>query len=178
VDGERGRGVRRDGGDDPRAPGRAGMTGARRAPLGPFAAFALLAIVAPAVILAILSYHSLHQWRRSADELFREQSRSMAVMIAEKVDIALRNVEYGIMGRLEAATRSGAVAPDTVAALLVDTPLIARLVIFDENGRPVYPSDGAPVLTLNGPLADLAHVVWRDSGKVHRVVGDDLVVGC
>ena len=88
------------------------MTGVRRSPLARFAAFALLAIVVPAVILAILGYHSLRQWHRSADELFREQSRSMAVMVAEKVDLALRNAEYGIMGRLEAATRGGA-APTT-----------------------------------------------------------------
>ena len=54
----------------------------RGSPLVRFAAFALLAIVVPALILAILGYHSLRQWRRSADELFREQSRSMAVMVA------------------------------------------------------------------------------------------------
>ena len=57
------------------------MTGARGAPLARFAAFALLAIVVPAVILAVLGYHSLRQWHRSADALFREQSRSMAVMV-------------------------------------------------------------------------------------------------
>src|SRR5262245_36665209 len=119
------------------------MRGMRGAPMLRFAAFAVLAIVVPALILATLGYHSLQHWRRSADELFREQSRSMAVMVAEKVDLALRNVEYGIMGRLEAATRGGAVAPDDVEALLADTPLIARLAILDGSGRPVYPSDGA-----------------------------------
>jgi signal transduction histidine kinase len=154
------------------------MTGVRGSPLVRFATFALLAVVVPAVILATLGYHSLRQWRRSADELFREQSRSMAVMVAEKVDLALRNIEYGIMGRLEAATRSGAVAPEAVEGLLVDTPLIARLAIFDENGRRVYPSDGVPGLALTGPLADLAQVVRKDGGKAHQVVGDDLVVGC
>jgi signal transduction histidine kinase len=154
------------------------MTGVRGSPLVRFATFALLAIVVPAVILATLGYHSLRQWRRSADELFREQSRSMAVMVAEKVDLALRNVEYGIMGRLEAATRNGAVAPDAIEALLADTPLIARLAIFDDRDLRVYPSGGAPGLALDGPLADLAQDAWRDGGKAHRLVGDDLVVGC
>ena len=154
------------------------MTGSRGSPMVRFAAFALLAIVLPAVILATLGYQSLRQWRRSADELFREQSRSMAVMVAEKVDLALRNVEYGIMGRLEAAARGGAIAPDAVRALLADTPLIARLAIFDGNGRSVYPPGDAPEPRLSGPLADLARVVWKDGGKAHRVVGDDLVVGC
>jgi signal transduction histidine kinase len=154
------------------------MRGARGTPLARFATFALLAIVVPAAILAILGYHSLRQWRRSADELFREQSRSMAVMVAEKVDLALRNVEFGIMGRLEASTRNGTVAPDVVEALLADTPLIARVAIFEASGRRVYPRDGAPGLALDGSLADLAQVVWRSGGKVHRVVGEDLVVGC
>src|SRR5262245_32890892 len=103
------------------------MTGGRGAPMLRFAVFAILAIVVSALILATLGYHSLRQWRRSADELFREQSRSMAVMVAEKVDLALRNVEYGIMGRLEAATRGGAVAPDAIETLRADTPLIYRL---------------------------------------------------
>ena len=155
------------------------MTPGRGSPLVRFAAFALLAIVVPAVILAVLGYHSLRQWRRSADELFREQSRSMAVMVADKVDLALRHAEYAIMGRLEAATRSGAVAADVVEALVADTPLIARLAIFDKAGRVVYPRAGpAPQLALTGPLEDLAKVVWRDGGKAHRIVGDDLVVGC
>ena len=154
------------------------MTRGLGSPLARFAAFALLAIVLPAVILATLGYHSLRQWRLSADELFREQSRSMAVMVAEKVDLALRNVEYGIMGRLEAATRDGAVAPDAVESLLTDTPLIARLAIFDQSGRRVYPRGDGPGLVLDPPLDGLAQAVWKDGGKVHRVVGDDVVVGC
>ena len=148
-------------------------------PVVRFAAFALLAVVVPAMSLAVLGYHSLRQWRRSADALFREQSRSMAVMVAEKVDLALRHAEYGILGRLEAATRSGLVAPDALEALLADTPLIAGLALFDRSGRTVYPRPGAPPgLVLAGPLADLARVLWAQGGKAHRVVGDELVVGC
>ena len=154
------------------------MTGARGSPLVRFVAFALLAIVVPATILAVLAYHSLRQWHRSADELFHEQSRSMAVMIAEKVDLALRHAEYEIMGRLEAATRSGVVAPDMVEALLSDTPLIARLALVDRNGRTVYPPDGAPGLELTGQVADLARILWEQGGKAHRIVGDEVVVGC
>jgi signal transduction histidine kinase len=151
----------------------------RGSPLVRFAAFALLAIVVPALILAILGYHSLRQWRRSADELFREQSRSMAVMVAEKVDLAIRHAEYAIMGRLEAAGRSGAVSAEAIEALVADTPLIARLAIFDQAGRAVYPSAGPPPgLALTGPLDDLARELWREGGKGHRIAGDDLVAGC
>ncbi len=154
------------------------MTAVRGSPLVRFAAFALLAIVVPAVILAVLGYHSLRQWHRSADELFRVQSRSMAVMVAEKVDMALRHAEYGVMGRLEAATGGGTVAPGAVEALLADTPLIARLALYDREGRPVHPPGGDPSLALTGPLADLASLVWTRGGKVHRMVGDDVLVGC
>ena len=154
------------------------MTRVRGSPMVRFVAFALLAIVVPAAILAVLGYHSLRQWRRSADELFREQSRSMAVMVAEKVDLALRHAEYGIMGRLEAATRTGVVAPGAVEAILSDTPLIARLALFDASGRAVYPPAGAPGLELTGPLADLARHLRDQGGKAHRMVGDEVVVGC
>jgi signal transduction histidine kinase len=154
------------------------MTALRDSPLARFAAFALLAIVLPAVILAVLGYHSLRQWRRSADELSRVQSRSMAVMVADKVDMALRHAEYGVMGRLEAATLGGTVAPAAVDALLADTPLIARLALYDREGRPVYPRTGDPGLALTGPLGDLAGALWARGGKASRVVGDDVVVGC
>ena len=118
------------------------MRGARVSPLVRFAAFSLLAVVVPAIFLAVLGYHSLRQWQRSADELFREQSRSMAVMVADKVDMALRHAEYGVMGRLEAATRGGVVVPSAVEALLADTPLIARLALFDREGRLGVPDGG------------------------------------
>jgi signal transduction histidine kinase len=155
------------------------MMGGRGSPWVRFTTFALLAIGVPAVVLAVLGYHSLRQWRRSADELFREQSRSMAVMVAEKVDLRLRSAEYAVMGRLEAAARSGVIASDAVDALLADTPIIARLALFDPAGRAVYPSGGPPAgLALAGSLDDLARSVWRDGSKAHRIVGDDLVVGC
>jgi signal transduction histidine kinase len=154
------------------------MRSARTAPLVRFGAFSLLAVVVPAVILAVLGYHSLRQWRRSADELFREQSRSMAVMVADKVDMALRHAEYGVMGRLEAATRGGVVVPGAVEALLADTPLIARLALFDRDGRAVYPPGGDRSLTLAGPLGELAGDLWARGGKLHRIVGDEIVVGC
>ena len=154
------------------------MSGARFSPLVRFAAFSLLAVVVPAIFLAVLGYHSLRQWQRSADELFREQSRSMAVMVADKVDMALRHAEYGVMGRLEAATRGGVVVPSAVEALLADTPLIARLALFDREGRLVYPMEGAAGLTLAGPLGDLARGLWASGGKLHRMVGDEVVVGC
>jgi signal transduction histidine kinase len=154
------------------------VTGLRASPLVRFVAFALVAIVLPAVILAVVGYHSLRQWHRSADELFREQSRSMAVMAAEKVDMALRQAEYQILGRLEAAMRGGTAAAAALDALVAETPLIARLAVFDADGRRRYPPDAARALALEGPLAELARELRARGGKVHRAVGEDLVVGC
>ena len=64
-----------------------------RSPAARFAAFTLPAVILPAVILAILGYHSLRQWERSAETLFRAQARDLASMTAEKVDMALRYAE-------------------------------------------------------------------------------------
>jgi signal transduction histidine kinase len=154
------------------------MSPLRASPLVRFVLFAVLAIVLPAVILAVLGYHSLRQWHRSADELFREQSRSMAVMVAEKVDAALRQAEYVIVGRLEAATRGGAVARDAVAALVGDTPLIAWLAIVDPAGRRLYVSGARDAPVPDGALADLAREVRARGGKLHRVIDDHLVAAC
>jgi signal transduction histidine kinase len=152
------------------------MTPLRASPLVRFVLFAALAIVLPAVILAVLGYHSLRQWHRSADELFREQSRSMAAMVAEKVDAALRQAEYVVVGRLDAATRDGTVAADAVAALLADTPLLSGLAIVDAAGRPLYASGRAGVS--GGGLVELAREVRARGVKLHRIVDDDLVAGC
>jgi signal transduction histidine kinase len=154
------------------------MTRRPGSPVVRFAAFALLAIVLPAGVLAVLGFHSLRQWHRSADALFREQSRSMAVMVAEKVDMALRHAEYAIQGRLEAAVRGGVVAADAVKALLADTPLIARLALFDRDGRRVYPPWGAPGLALEGALAEVSRQLWGRGGKAHHIVGEELVAAC
>ena len=89
--------LRGDGGDDPPAPRRARMTGARGSPWS-LRRRCLLAIVDPRRSWPCSAITPLRQWHRSADELFHEQSRSMAVMVAEKVDMALRHAEYGIMG--------------------------------------------------------------------------------
>ena len=76
--------------------------------------------------------------------------------------------------RHDGAPRSGdpkrRVAPDALDALLRDTPFIARLALFDGNGRTVYPRSGVPPrLDLTGPLADLARVLWGQGGELHRV---------
>ena len=75
-------------------------------------------------------------------------------MAADKVDMALRHAEYVILGRLEAAVRGGTVAPDAVASLVADTPLIAptgslRTATAGACTRPI--GAAAPALALDRP---------------------------
>ena len=105
-----------------------------------FAAFAVLAIVVPAAILAVLGYVSLRQWQTSADLLFREQSRNMAAMAAEKVDMALRHLEDDTLGRLETVLATDAAGgPAALRRFVAETPLVGRLALFDRAG-PAGPS--------------------------------------
>ena len=50
-----------------------------------FAAVTFGAVLVATAILAVLGYLSLRHWEPSADLLFREQSRDMVAMAAEKI---------------------------------------------------------------------------------------------
>ena len=54
-----------------------------------FGVFIFGAVLAATAILAVLGYVSLRQWEASAELLFREQSRDMVTMAAEKVEMAV-----------------------------------------------------------------------------------------
>jgi signal transduction histidine kinase len=143
-----------------------------------FAVCAILAIVVPAAILAVLGYVSLRQWQVSADLLFQEQSRNMATMAAEKVDMALRHLEEDALAHLETVLASEETGPDAIRRFLGETPLVGRLALFDRVGRALYPP-GAPLLSASapgGPLAEAARALWERGGRRHVIVDDDLVV--
>jgi len=144
-----------------------------------FAAFAVLAIVVPAAILAVLGYVSLRQWQTSADLLFREQSRNMAAMAAEKVDMALRHLEDDTLGRLETVLATDAAGgPAALRRFVAETPLVGRLALFDRAGRALDPP-GAPPLAaspVGRALGDATRALWERGGRRHLIVDDDLVV--
>jgi len=121
------------------------MTRPLRSPAARFAAFALLAVVLPAAILAILGYHSLRQWERSAETLFRAQARDMASMTAEKLDMILRATEDEIASRLQGVLTDGQPRHERLRAFLDSTPLLKGVSVFDRRGRLRYPPLGQPV---------------------------------
>ena len=143
-----------------------------------FSTFALLAIVLPAAIVAVLGYVSLQQWRRSSELLFREQSRALAAMAAEKVSLVLRRSEDEFLSRLESLLDSGGLEPSTIDALLESAPLIRRLAIFDQRGERLYPmawsADDAAILAGGPP--DVRAGLWERGGRREFVAGDDVVV--
>src|SRR5712691_1901242 len=134
------------------------MTARLHSPLARFAAFAMLAIVLPAAILAVLGYLSLRQWQSSAALLFREQSREMAAMAAEKVKVVLLQTEDEIIGRIR--------------------PLVERLYLFDRQGRLLFPATWTPrdAEARAAIPAELSDGFWERGGRRHLAVGGQAIV--
>jgi two-component system phosphate regulon sensor histidine kinase PhoR len=150
------------------------MTRRLRSPAARFAAFALPAVVLPAAILAVLGYHSLRQWERSAETLFRAQARDLATMAAEKVETVLRRAEDEIVARLQGVLAGPHPTPDALRAVVASTPLIKGLAVFDRRGRLRYPPVGQGVD--GGAFPALAREfppeAW-DSPGVRHLAGQD-----
>jgi signal transduction histidine kinase len=102
-------------------------------------ALALLAIVVPAAIVAVIGYVSIRQWEASSELLYREQTRDMAAMAVDKVEMTLRRREDDFLDRLQAVLRTETPPARAVDALLADTPLIHRLYLVGRRGELLYP---------------------------------------
>ena len=98
-------------------------------------ALTLVGIAAPAAVLAVLGYVSLRQWQTSAELLFREQARDVAVMAAQKVDMMLRVADESFLDRLQAQLAAGDDAPAALDRLVSDAPLVRRLYLVERSGR-------------------------------------------
>ncbi|HTZ52076.1 MAG TPA: HAMP domain-containing sensor histidine kinase [Spirochaetia bacterium] len=154
------------------------MTGRLRSPAVRFAMFALPAVVLPAVILAILGYHSLRQWERSADTLFRAQTRDLASMAAEKVDMVLRAAEDESIARLQDLLAGPRPSADAVQALIAATPLIEGVALFDRHGSLRYPpvGQGADGRLFPALARELPPDRWTRPGVRHLAVEDRLII--
>ena len=117
----------------------------------PFSRWALGCVVVAAAVLAALGWVSLRQWERSAQQVARDQARDMAAMAAEKVEMVLRDVPDGVLGRLRAAAEARDTQPGLLDAVLaepsirevlqktlggLEAPTI--LALLDADERPVY----------------------------------------
>jgi signal transduction histidine kinase len=132
-------------------------------------ALALTAVIVPAVIVAVLGYVSLRHWETSAELLFREQARDMAVMTVDKIQMVLRQADDEILARLEAAL--AARAPVNVGRLRAEVPLIARLYLFDRAGRLLYAGgeEELEARAFKGALGELSPGFWERGGRRHFV---------
>ena len=92
------------------------MRGGREASLARFSVFALLAVMLPAAVVAVLGYVSLRQWQASAELLFREQSRAMAAMAAEKIRMVLGQREDEVVSRLRGLVERPGFRPEGLDA--------------------------------------------------------------
>jgi signal transduction histidine kinase len=143
------------------------------ASLPPRALLALAAIVVPAAIVAALGYVSLRQWQRSADSLFREQARDIAVMACDKVEMVLKRAEDDLLARLQQAIDRG----EPLDRFAAQAPLVARLDLFDRNGRPLPGAARDPdPAVLAALLAEVSQGFWERGGRRYFVAGDQPVV--
>jgi len=138
------------------------------------AALALAGILVPAAIVAVLGYHSLRQWGASAELLFREQARDMAVMTVDKIQTVLRQAEDEALARLTAVLAAPGAGEAALERFRAETPLIARLYLLDRQGRVRYPrgpeaAGGRVVEALRAP--DVTAGLWERGGRRDLAVG-------
>jgi signal transduction histidine kinase len=141
-------------------------------------AVAPLAIVLAAAVLAVLGYLSLRQWQATSELLFRQQSREMATMAAEKVRMVLNQTEDEIVARLRAAVGRPGFTPDALPAFLADAPLVGRLYLFDRRGHLLFPAaftdrDAAAIAAIPGAIPES---FWEREGRMRLGVGGETIL--
>ena len=105
--------------------------------------FTFGAVIAATAVLAVLGYVSLRQWQASAELLFREQARDMAIMAAEKVEMAILKTEEECLSSLQLILMDPAFRPESLEAWSRENPLFDRVSLIDRGGRVLYPPGGA-----------------------------------
>ena len=173
-----GRRVRRDRGRDSPPAGRARMTGAADRPRS------LRRVCPPRHRRAGGDPRRARLSTRSASgtgprrRCCASSPGSMAVMVAEKVDLARSAAPVRGHGTPRSAHAERGRARDALEAFLKDTPLVAHVALFDRDGRTVYRMHPRPVGPRSaGRSPVLAQSLWVPGGKAHRIVGDGVVVG-
>jgi signal transduction histidine kinase len=145
-----------------------------RSPTARLSALALVAIAAPAAVVAVLGYLSLRQWQASAELLFREQARDVAVMAARKVDMMLRHADEAFLERLQGQLAAGDDAPAALDRLVAGAPLVRRLYLVARDGRLRYPDawrDAADAATFRPVIEAVPPTFWERAGTRSTVAG-------
>jgi signal transduction histidine kinase len=134
--------------------------------------------VVPAAVVAALGYISLRHWQASAELLFREQARDMAVMAADKIEMTLRETEDALLDRLQAALVGVSSLSVALAQFQAFHPLVRRLYVFDRQGELVYPTrrhegDAAIFARL---LAEVSQGFWERGGRRELTGGEQIAL--
>jgi signal transduction histidine kinase len=130
------------------------------------------AVLAATVILAVLGYVSLRQWQASAELLFREQSRDMVTMAAEKVEMALLKAEEESLSSLHVLLMNAELRPEAIEDWRGKNPLFDGVTLIDRQGRVLYPPGGDPPAIRR----EIPEGLWDRGGRRHLVVGDQVVL--
>ena len=148
------------------------MRGGREASLARFSVFALLAVMLPAAVVAVLGYVSLRQWQASAELLFREQSRAMAAMAAEKIRMVLGQREDEVVSRLRGLVERPGFRPDGLDRLLAPEALVEHLYLFDRRGRLLFPTAeaGHRDAMLTAVPQEMSDAFWERGGRRSLVI--------
>ena len=132
------------------------------------------AVIVATAVLAVLGYVSLRQWQASAELLFREQSRDMATMAAEKVEMAILKTEEECLSSLQVLLMDPGFRPESLADWSRKNPLFDRVGLVDRSGHVLYPPGGAAAYP--GLLLEIPQGLWERGGRRHVLVGDQVVL--
>jgi len=130
------------------------------------------AVLAATVVLAVLGYVSLRQWQASAELLFREQSRDMVAMAAEKVEMAILKAEEESLSSLQMLAMEPVLRPEALDEWRRKYPVFDGLTLIDRQGHVLYPSGAAPP----GLVREIPDSFWDRGGRRHLLVGDQVVL--
>jgi len=130
------------------------------------------AVLVATVVLAVLGYVSLRQWQASAELLFREQSRDMLTMAAEKAEMAILKSEEESLASLQVLLMDPTPRPEALDEWSGRNPIFDSLTLIDRQGQVLYPPGGGqPAL-----LREIPQGVWDRGGRRHLLVGDQVVL--
>jgi signal transduction histidine kinase len=136
------------------------------------------AVFAAALVLAALGYLSLRRWEQAAERQLREQARDVALMAAEKVEMAVARAEQDGIADIQAAVLDPGFGPEAAAAWRSRNPLFDAVYLCARDGRVLYPvrwsrEDGLVIAALR---AEISQGFWDRGGRRHLAVDGRVVL--
>ena len=136
------------------------------------------AVLLASALLAVLATLALRQWEVSAERRVHEQARDMAVMVAEKIEMAVLKIEEEGVGSLRLAALDQHFGPEIVETWKAQTPFFDQAYLFDRQGKVLYPRQwsSADAAMLAGLRAEISPGFWDRGGRRHTQLGDQVAL--